>query len=108
MMDWTNNQPNARFWVLKLIKDAFHPGDKLVETALHSSDVGAQAFVTSGGRKLLLVNKRNREIAVALPDTGKATALAVDLETGDGPARGVQLTSGTIKLEPFSVAVVSW
>jgi hypothetical protein len=108
MMDWTNNQPNARFWVLKLIKDAFHPGDKLVETALHSSDVDAQAFVTSGGRKLLLVNKRNREIAVSLPDADKTTALAVDRETGDGPAHGRQLASGTIKLEPFAVTVVSW
>jgi len=108
MMDWTTNQPNARFWVLKLIRDSFHPGDKLVETALRSSDVSAQAFVTSGGRKLLLVNKRNRESAVSLPDADKATALAVDPETGDNPARGVQLTTGTIKLEPFSVTVVSW
>ncbi|MGD0741026.1 MAG: glycosyl hydrolase family 39 [Terracidiphilus sp.] len=108
MMDWTTNQPNARFWVLKLIKDSFHPGDQLVETTLRSHDVSAQAFVTPGGRKLLLVNKRNREIAVSLPDAGKATALAVDPETGDRPARGVQLASGTIKLEPFSVAVVSW
>ena len=32
MMDWTTNKPNARFWVLKLIKDNFHPGDKMVET----------------------------------------------------------------------------
>ena len=34
MMNWENNKPNARFWVLKLIKDSFHPGDKLVETKL--------------------------------------------------------------------------
>ena len=34
MMDWTKNQPNARYWVLKLIKDSFHPGDKLVETSV--------------------------------------------------------------------------
>ena len=32
MMNWEDNKPNARFWVLKLIKDNFHPGDKLVET----------------------------------------------------------------------------
>lgn len=108
MMDWTTNQPNARFWVLKLIKDSFHPGDKLVETALHSGDVSAQAFATPGGRKLLLVNKRNREIPVSLPDADKASALAVDPETGDNAARAVQLTAGTIKLEPFSVTVVSW
>jgi hypothetical protein len=108
MMDWTTNQPNARFWVLKLIKDSFHPGDKLVDTNLHSSDVSAQAFVTSRGRKVLLVNKRNREIAVSLPDADKATALAVDTETGDNTARVVQLAAGTIKLGPFSVTVVNW
>ena len=108
MMDWTNNQPNARFWALKLIKDSFHPGDKLVETFWRGKDIDAQAFVTPAGRKLLLANKRNREIAVSLPDADKATALAVDPETVDDPARGVQLTAGTIKLEPFAVTVVSW
>ena len=62
MMDWTQNKPNARFWVLKLIKDSFHPGDKLVETSIDSGDVAAQAFVTPAGRKLLLANKRNRTV----------------------------------------------
>jgi hypothetical protein len=108
MMDWTNNQPNARFWVLKLIKDSFHPGDKLVETSGSTRDLAAQAFVTTAGHKLLLVNKRNRELAAQLSDADKATALAVDPETGDNPARAVLLTAGTIKLEPFAVTVVSW
>ncbi len=80
MMDWTTNQPNARFWVLKLIKDSFHPGDKLVETESGSVKVSAQVFVTPAGRKLLLVNKRNREIALPLPDAHGATALAVGVE----------------------------
>ncbi len=40
MMNWANNKPNARFWVLKLIKDNFHPGDKLVETKLDGGDCG--------------------------------------------------------------------
>lgn len=108
MMDWTTNKPNARFWVLKLIKDSFHPGDKLVETTLGLSDVSAQAFQTPAGRKLLLVNKRNRQIEIALPGAEKASALAVDVETLDGPARSVNLSDGKIWLEPFSVAVVSW
>jgi len=34
MMDWVTNQPNARFWVLKLLKDSFHAGDKMVESGL--------------------------------------------------------------------------
>jgi hypothetical protein len=108
MMDWTTNRPNARFWVLKLIKDTFHPGDQLVETSIGSPDVVAQGFVTAAGHKLLLVNKRNRAIEIQLPDAEKATALTVDSEAAEGPARSVNLTGGRIKLEPFSVTVVSW
>lgn len=111
MMDWTNNKPNARFWVLKLLKDSFHLGDSLVETTLKGGDSGnlaAQAFITPTGRKLLLVNKRDRAIEAPLPDADKASALTVDVETGDGPARSVKPTGGKIKLEPFAVTVVSW
>ena len=111
MMDWRNNRPNARFWVLKLLKDSFHPGDALVETALSGADsesVAAQAFVTSSGHKLLLANKRNRTIEIQLPGDGKPTALAVDSETGDGPARNINPQEGRIELKPFAVAVVGW
>jgi hypothetical protein len=111
MMNWQTNKPNARFWVLKLIKDSFHPGDTLVETKLdgvHSGDVTAQAFITPGGHKLLLANQRNRAIEIALPDAARANALTVDLATGDGPARSVKPAEGKIKLEPFAVTVVSW
>lgn len=111
MMDWENNRPNARFWVLKLIRDSFHPGDALVETGLEgagSADLAAQAFVTPGGRRLLLANKRDRAIEVPLPDAGRASALAVDVETGDGPARSVNMAGARIRLEPYAVAVVSW
>ena len=111
MMNWESNQPNARFWVLKLIKDSFHPRDSLVETSLKgdvSSDLEAQAFFTPAGHKLLLINKRNRTLEVPLPDAATATALTVDLESGDGPARSVKPADGRLKLEPFAVTVVSW
>ncbi len=111
MMDWTNNKPNARFWVLKLIKDNFHPGDSLVNTNLegpNSGDVEAQAFLTPAGRKLLLVNKRDHAVEMKLPDAGQASALAVDESTGDGPAHRVDLADGKIRLKPFAVSVVSW
>jgi hypothetical protein len=111
MMNWENNKPNARFWVLKLIKDSFHPGDTLVKTDLTgdgSESVAAQAFITPSGHKLLLANKRDHIIEIPIPDAAKATALTVDLETGDGPARAVKPTGDKIKLEPFAVAVVSW
>ena len=111
MMNWENNKPNARFWVLKLIKDNFHPGDTLVDTSLGGValvDVEAQAFITPAGHKLLLANKRDHAIDVPLPDADKASALTVDVATGDGPARSVKPTNGKIKLEPFAVTVVSW
>lgn len=111
MMDWITNKPNPRFWVLKLIKDNFHPGDKLVDTRLEgpaSADVEAQAFVTPAGHKLLLANKRNHAIEVSLPDAQNASALTVDESTGDEPAHSVKLADGKIKLEPFAVSVVSW
>ncbi len=110
MMDWTTNQPNARFWVLKLIKDSFHPGDKLVESTIQrwDLDVAAQGFITPAGRKLLLVNRRNRAIDVAVPDAEKASALTVDAQSGEGPARSVRPANGAMRLEPFAVTVVSW
>ena len=111
MMNWRNNKPNARFWVLKLLKDSFHPGDTLVETSLkgaNSGELSAQAFITPAGHKLLLANKRNHSIEVPLPDAATATALTVDLATGDGPARNVKPEGAKIKLEPFAVTVVSW
>jgi hypothetical protein len=108
MMDWTDNQPNARYWTLKLIKDSFHAGDRLVETSIKTRDVAAQGFVTKGGRRLLLANERNHAIDVELPDAEKASALTVDADTGDGPARSVKPADGKITLEPFAVMVVNW
>ena len=108
MMDWTNDRPNARFWVLKLIKDNFQAGDKLVETSLSSSDISAQAFVTAAGRKLLLVNKRNRTVEITLPDAGAVHAVTVDEQSGDGPARSLAVSGGKIEIQPFAVTVASW
>jgi hypothetical protein len=108
MMDWITNKPNARYWVLKLLKDSFHPGDKLVESATSSSDLAAQAFLTPAGRKLLLVNKRNRAVELPIEDADKASALTVDEAAGEGPARSVKPVEGKIRLDPFAVTVVSW
>ena len=111
MMDWNNGKPNARYWVLKLIKDTFHPGDKLVETKLSAdtTDIAAQGFVTPAGNKLLVVNKRNRDVNVALPAGASKVALStVDEKTGDGPARTSELTGTSFTASPFSVTVMSW
>lgn len=107
MIDWKNGKPNARYWVLKLIKDNFHPGDQIVKT--DSSDNGAisaQAFVTKSGRKLLLVNCRNRPVDIRLPaDASHGTLAIVDEGSDEGPARKTQLSGQAVHLSPFAVAV---
>jgi hypothetical protein len=107
MMDWKNGKPNARYWVLKLLKDNFHPGDTLVSTKVESGrDFTAQAFLTPSGKKLLLVNKRNRTVDVALPkDIQMSTLSTVDEASGEGPARTSQPQGETLQLAPFAVVV---
>ncbi len=110
MMDYNNGKPNARYWVLKLIKDNFHPGDKLVDTKTgggQSPDVMVQAFVTTGGKKILLVNKRNREMTVKLPEGfDGASVSTVDESTGDGEPRTDKANGAPLVLAPFAVAVI--
>jgi hypothetical protein len=62
MIDYTNNKPNARYWVLKLIKDNFAPGDTLVQTNGWGpdDDYKAQGFITPQGKKVLLINRKNK------------------------------------------------
>ena len=73
-----------------------------------SADVEAQAFLTTSGHKLLLVNKRNHTVDVKLPNAQNASGEAVDESTGDGPAHNVKPHDGEITLAPFAVSVVSW
>src|SRR5437879_7257755 len=63
MVDWNNGKPNARMWVLKLLHDHFGPGDKIVEIAFDNPYLTGLAVVTKAGRrKMLLVNKRDRNL----------------------------------------------
>ena len=107
MMNWENGKPNARFWVLKLLKDNFGPGDKLVSTNVNAPNIAVQGFVTKAGKKILLINKKNEEIELQLPaEANDAQVSLVDIITRENPPSQVPLTSNTIKLKPFSVAVI--
>jgi hypothetical protein len=109
LIDWKTARGNARYWALKLLIDHFKPGDRLVETTMTGSDdVEAQGFITSTGKKLLLINKRNRPITVELPsELQQARLSTVDEISGENPPRETQLHGGTLQLSPFSVSVLS-
>ena len=110
MMNYNTGKPNARYWVLKLIKDNFHPGDTLVATTAGSgASIDAQAYTTPQGKKILLVNKRNTPVEVTLPAEAKSASVStVDEATGDTAARVSQQSGGKLTLAPYAVSVVSW
>jgi len=112
MINYTNSKPNARFWVLKLIKDNIHAGDKLVETGIDNNgngDVHAQGFVSAnGGKKILILNKRNKSITIKLP-AGYAGAKisTIDAASGDNAAIEGTVKGDSIELKPFAVSLVA-
>jgi len=109
MVDWTTGAPNARYQVLKLIKDNFGPGDTLIDSGPSGGSpyVHSQAFLTrKGERKLLLISKRDRPFTVTLP--GDATALSiVDQTTKSNPPASRPLSGRTLTLPGLAVAVVT-
>ncbi len=110
MMDWTNGKPNARFLVLALLKNNFHPGDRLVASAASPmSQIECQLFVTPSGKKLLIVNRANNAVDVTLPAEVNSGSLAtVDEVSGDDQARLSEQSGNTLQLRPFSVAVLTY
>lgn len=111
MMNWENGKPNARYWALKLIKDNFSPGDTLVETnafLMTPSDYVAQSFNTKSGKKILLLNKRNKTLNIQVPENFKGAKMySVDLTSGENEPVQSDITSNTIEVKPFAVIVVS-
>jgi hypothetical protein len=107
MMNWKTGNPNARFWVLKLLKDNFETGNKLVMTNSNSPDVLSQAFITNEGRKLLLINKRDKEIQLELPaEVSGADLYSVDTSAQDKEATKSIIVGNVVTLKPFAVAVI--
>ena len=108
MVDWKTGQPNARYWVLKLLHSNFGPGDKLVNTRITAPNVFGQAFVTRDGQhKILLVNQRDREVEVTLPVTSGANADYVDQTTAFQSPGSATLPGDTLALRGLAVAVVT-
>lgn len=114
MMNWENGKPNARYWVLKLLKSHFGPGDKLVSTSWHPastsgqpSSVASQAIMTKNGKKILLINKLNKYAQIQLPAGAKgALVSSVDVSTSDNSPYQMRLQENRTTLKPFSVTVI--
>jgi hypothetical protein len=109
MINYNTGAPNARFWVLKLLKDNLGPGDQLVETGMSNPGISAQAYQTSHGKMLLVLNKREREQKISLPaDAEGATVSFVAPSTGDHAPDSSTVAGHSLTLQPFEVAIVRW
>ncbi|QHS51064.1 glycosyl hydrolase family 39 [Edaphobacter sp. 12200R-103] len=108
MMNYKTGEPNARFWTLKLLKDNFGPGDKLADTQEDNRSLSVQAFQTSRGRKILIVNKRLKQDQLTLPKDFKAAHITyVAPWTGDKPPASKTFSGDVVTIEPNEVAVIS-
>jgi hypothetical protein len=105
MVDWNTGAPNARFRVLQLLHKHFGPGDKLMATFIANPSVYAQAFLTRGGkREVLLISERDRAMAVAIPEAG--TWEYVDQVTAGG-APASEAVQNSVTLNGFAVGVLT-
>jgi hypothetical protein len=111
MMNWENGNPNARYWVLRLLKENFGPGDQLENTTAKgkgNAQVVAQGITTKQGKKLLLINKHNTAVTVQLPaEATNGIIKQVDVSTGENAPASSALAGNTVTLQPFSVAVIT-
>ena len=108
MLDWKTGRPNARFHVLKLLRDNFKPPVRMVESTLKLPYVSAQGFVNAGGeRKVLLINKRDRELEIDLPGARGARVEVVDQTTSTQGSMTTTLGGDKITLRGLAVAVVT-
>jgi hypothetical protein len=108
MVDWTTGKPNARYWVLKLLKDSFGPGDKLVQTSVANRYVyGFGAVTRDGKRRVMLVSKRNRPFEVTIPGATGGEVRWVDQATAQQPPASARLEGDVVRLGGFAVAVVT-
>ncbi len=94
--------------MLKLLNDSFAPNDRMVETKISSPCVSAQAFISKDGtRRVLLVNKRNRPLRIAVPGLQGAEVLYVDQESASKDISHKILLEDAMVLNPYSIAAVT-
>jgi hypothetical protein len=106
MVDWNTGEGNARFRILELLKNNFGPGDKLVPASA-GPYVHALGFISPNGEhKILLINKRDREAELTLPQAAKQVQFVDQISAGKPPVLQ-EVNSATLQLRGLEVAVVT-
>lgn len=107
MVDWATGKPNARFEVLRLIHDNVTSGDQIADVRFPGQQVDALALRNASSTRLLLVNKRNRDITVTLPQQfTNGSITTVDTANDGTPSAAKSWHSTALTLTPFAVTVI--
>ncbi len=120
LVDWDTGKPNARYWVVKLLRDNFGPGDQIVgppeaktatdlaaDPGFAAEQIYAQAFISpSGERKILLVNKRDRPLEVTIPGIATGFQQRVDQNTVSAPIKQL-LSQDILRMPGLAVTIVT-
>jgi hypothetical protein len=92
--------------VLKLLKENFGPGDKLYTANSYNPEIVAQAYETKAGKRILLINKTNREMTLPLTGLNGAKFETVDVTTGDNPIAKGDIKGDSFVVKSFAVTVI--
>ena len=103
MVDSNTGKPNARLKVLRLLRENVSADDRMIKTKFIGSDFDVLALDGARGRRLVVVNKRNRELAIRLPQEFAGGHLL----NADALSAGASVDGQTLKLAPFAVVVVA-
>ncbi len=109
MLDWTTGgKPNARYWVLKLLRENFGPGDTLAPIRTQFPYIYAMAVTTqTGDHRLLLINKESRSNTLTVAGAKGASEQFIELGNAFAPANTKSVASDSITLGGYSVAVIT-
>lgn len=107
MVDWNTGAPNARFKVLDVLRNNFGPGDKIFSVKGGPPNVYALGFTTKdGSHKVLLVNKRDHDSQITLPQRAREIEVVDQTTKSERPTRE-PLQSEIVTLRGLAVAVVT-
>jgi hypothetical protein len=108
MLDWTTGDPNARYRVLQLILEEVPAGCRLIEIAgQSSSDTYVLALEDHHRRKVLMINKTNAPVTVAVDGLGAGRVRIVDQLSAGGAIREEHGAGDVVTLGGYAVAVAT-
>ena len=118
LLDWSTGKPNSMYWVLKMIRENLGPGGGLFDADIEmrpasiwppkNSYVYAMGYKSAQGqRKILLINRRNRQFEITIQNAVGAQIEVVDQSSALDPPKRSRLTDDHITLGGLAVAIIT-